>query len=145
MKTPASEGIKAYTKYLWFETKKRREYIRITDDVQAFLDEAGLRDGFILVSAMHITAGVYINDWENGLLKDIDEWVEKLAPVNPDYNHHKTGEDNGDAHLKRILINHQVTVPVTDGKLDLGPWEQIFYAEFDGKRRKRVVLKALGI
>jgi secondary thiamine-phosphate synthase enzyme len=140
-----SEGIKAYTKYLWFETKERREYIRITDDVQAFLDESGLRDGFILVSAMHITAGVYINDWENGLLKDIDEWVEKLAPVNPDYNHHKTGEDNGDAHLKRILINHQVTVPVTDGKLDLGPWEQIFYAEFDGRRRKRVVLKALGI
>ena len=145
MKTSASEGIRACTKYLWFETKERREYIRITDDVQAFLDESGLRDGFILVSAMHITAGVYINDWENGLLKDIDEWVEKLAPVNPDYNHHKTGEDNGDAHLKRILINHQVTVPVTDGKLDLGPWEQIFYAEFDGKRRKRVVLKALGI
>lgn len=145
MKSPASEGIKAYTKYLWFDTKKRREYIRITDDVQTFLDESGLRDGFILVSAMLITAGVYINDWENGLLKDIDEWVEKLAPVNPDYNHHKTGEDNGDAHLKRILINHQVTVPVTDGKLDLGPWEQIFYAEFDGKRRKRVVLKALGI
>lgn len=144
MKT--AEGIvKAHTKYLWFDTKKRREYIRITDDVQAFLDESGLRDGFILVSAMHITAGVYINDWEIGLLKDIDEWVEKLAPVNPDYNHHKTGEDNGDAHLKRILINHQVTVPVTDGKLDLGPWEQIFYAEFDGKRRKRVVLKALGI
>ncbi|CAN5475272.1 secondary thiamine-phosphate synthase enzyme YjbQ [soil metagenome] len=144
MKT--SEGmIKAYTNYLWFETKERREYIRITDDVQAFLDESGLRDGFILVSAMHITAGVYINDWESGLLKDIDAWVEKLAPVNPDYNHHKTGEDNGDAHLKRILINHQVTVPVTDGKLDLGPWEQIFYAEFDGMRRKRVVLKALGI
>ncbi len=144
MKT--SEGIiKAHTKYLWFETKERREYIRITDDVQAFLDESGLRDGFILVSAMHITAGVYINDWESGLLKDIDEWVEKLAPVNPDYNHHKTGEDNGDAHLKRILINHQVTVPVTDGKLDLGPWEQIFYAEFDGMRQKRVVLKALGI
>ncbi len=145
MKTAEGVGIKACTKYLWFETKERREYIRITDDVQAFLDESGLRDGFILVSAMHITAGVYINDWENGLLKDIDEWVEKLAPVNPDYNHHKTGEDNGDAHLKRILINHQVTVPVTDGKLDLGPWEQIFYAEFDGMRRKRVVLKALGI
>ncbi|HEY9678603.1 MAG TPA: secondary thiamine-phosphate synthase enzyme YjbQ [Drouetiella sp.] len=143
MKT--SEGLKAYTKYLWFETKKRVEYIRITDDVQTFLSESGLRDGFILVSAMHITAGVYINDWEDGLLKDIDEWVEKLAPVNPNYNHHKTGEDNGDAHLKRILINHQVTVPVTDGKLDLGPWEQIFYAEFDGRRRKRVVLKALGI
>lgn len=143
MKT--SESIKAHTKYLWFETKKRREYIRITDDVQAFLDECGLRDGFILVSAMHITAGVYINDWEDGLISDIDTWLEKLAPVNPNYNHHKTGEDNGDAHLKRILMNHQVTVPVTEGKLDLGPWEQIFYAEFDGQRRKRVVLKALGI
>ena len=143
MKT--SEGIKAYTKYLWFETKKHREYIRITDDVQTFLDESGLRDGFILISAMHITAGVYINDNENGLLKDIDEWLERLAPVNPNYNHHKTGEDNGDAHLKRILVHHQVTVPVTEGKLDLGPWEQIFYAEFDGQRRKRVVLKALGV
>lgn len=127
MKT--SDGIKAFTKYLWFETKSRREYIRITDDVQAFCKESGLRDGFILVSAMHITAGVYINDWESGLLKDIDKWVEKLAPVDPSYQHHQTGEDNGDAHLKRILINHQVTVPVTDGKLDLGPWEQIFYAD----------------
>ncbi|HEY9756570.1 MAG TPA: secondary thiamine-phosphate synthase enzyme YjbQ [Oculatellaceae cyanobacterium] len=144
MKT--SEGVvKAHTKYLWFDTTKRREYIRITDDVQEFLSETGLKEGFILVSAMHITAGVYINDWENGLLQDIDEWVDKLAPFGPDYNHHKTGEDNGDAHLKRILINHQVTIPVTEGKLDLGPWEQIFYAEFDGQRRKRVILKALGI
>ncbi len=143
MKT--SEALKAHTKYLWFDTKKRREYIRITDDVQKFLDETGLREGFILVSAMHITAGVYINDWENGLIKDIDNWLEKLAPEDPKYHHHNTGEDNGDAHLKRILINHQVTVPVTDGKLDLGPWEQIFYAEFDGQRKKRVILKALGI
>jgi secondary thiamine-phosphate synthase enzyme len=143
MKTSAE--LKAFTKYLWFDTKKRREYIRITDDVQAFLDETGMKEGFILVSAMHITAGVYINDWESGLIKDIDAWVEKLAPENPNYHHHNTGEDNGDAHLKRILINHQVTVPVTDGKLDLGPWEQIFYAEFDGQRRKRVILKALGI
>lgn len=144
MKT--SEGVvKSHTKYLWFDTKKRREYIRITDDVKEFLTETRLQEGFILVSAMHITAGVYINDWEGGLLQDIDEWVDKLAPFGPDYNHHKTGEDNGDAHLKRILINHQVTVPVTDGKLDLGPWEQIFYAEFDGQRKKRVILKALGI
>lgn len=139
------DALKAHTKYLWFETKNRREYIRITDDVQEFLDESGITEGFILVSAMHITAGVYINDWENGLIKDIDNWLEEIAPVNPDYHHHNTGEDNGDAHLKRILINHQVTVPVTDGKLDLGPWEQIFYAEFDGQRRKRVILKALGI
>jgi secondary thiamine-phosphate synthase enzyme len=140
-----SEGVvKAHTKYLWFDTKKRREYIRITEDVQEFLSETGMKEGFILVSAMHITAGVYINDWESGLLQDIDEWVDKLAPFGPNYNHHKTGEDNGDAHLKRILINHQVTIPVTEGKLDLGPWEQIFYAEFDGQRKKRVILKALG-
>jgi len=139
------EGLKAHTKYLWFDTKQKREYIRITDDVQQFLEESGLKEGFILVSAMHITAGVYVNDWENGLIRDIDQWLEKLAPVNPDYHHHNTGEDNGDAHLKRILINHQVMVPITDGKLDLGPWEQIFYAEFDGQRKKRVILKALGL
>ncbi len=141
-----NEGVvKSHTKYLWFDTRKRREYIRITDQVNDFLTETRLQDGFILVSAMHITAGVFINDWEGGLLQDIDEWADKLAPLGPDYNHHKTGEDNGDAHLKRLLINHQVTVPVTDGKLDLGPWEQIFYAEFDGQRKKRVILKALGI
>ena len=138
-------GLKAHTKYLLFNTKKRREYIRITDDVQQFLDETGMKEGFILVSAMHITAGVYVNDWEGGLIQDIDHWLEKLAPADPNYLHHNTGEDNGDAHLKRILINHQVTVPVTDGRLDLGPWEQIFYAEFDGQRKKRVILKALGI
>lgn len=137
--------MKAHTKYLVFNTTKRREYIRITDDVESFVQESGIADGFVLVSAMHITAGVYINDWESGLIEDIDEWVEKLAPANPSYKHHRTGEDNGDAHLKRILINHQVTVPITNGKLDLGPWEQIFYAEFDGQRKKRVILKALGI
>jgi secondary thiamine-phosphate synthase enzyme len=137
--------VKAHTKYLWFNTKKRREYVRITDQVAAFVQESAIQEGFVLISAMHITAGVYINDWEQGLIKDIDEWLERLAPVNPKYHHHDTGEDNGDAHLKRILINHQVTVPITDGKLDLGPWEQIFYAEFDGQRRKRVILKALGI
>ena len=139
------DGLKAHTKYLWFNTKQKREYIRITDDVQQFLEESGLKEGLILVSAMHITAGVYVNDWESGLIKDIDAWVEKLAPEDPNYHHHNTGEDNGDAHLKRILLNHQVMVPVTDGKLDLGPWEQIFYAEFDGQRKKRVILKALGI
>jgi secondary thiamine-phosphate synthase enzyme len=137
--------LKAHTKYLWFDTKKRREYIRITDEVAEFVQESAIEDGFVLVSAMHITAGVYVNDWENGLIQDIDEWLERLAPENPAYNHHKTGEDNGDAHLKRILINHQVTVPITNGKLDLGPWEQIFYAEFDGQRKKRVILKVLGI
>lgn len=141
----SSATMRAETKYIWFNTKKRREYIRITDEVAEFISECGLRDGMVLVSAMHITAGIYINDWEEGLIEDIDAWLEKLAPVNPSYHHHRTGEDNGDAHLKRILINHQVIVPVTDGKLDLGPWEQIFYAEFDGQRRKRVILKALGI
>ena len=137
--------MKANTKYLWFNTKKEREYIRITDEVGEFVKESGIKEGFVLVSAMHITAGVYINDWESGLLKDIDKWVEDLAPANPDYHHHQTGETNGDAHLKRLLIGHQVTVPITEGKLDLGPWEQIFYAEFDGRRKKRVILKALGI
>lgn len=137
--------MKAQTKYLWFDTKKRREYIRITDEIAEFISESGIKDGMVLVSAMHITAGIYINDWEEGLIQDIDAWLEKLAPVNPNYKHHNTGEDNGDAHLKRLLINHQVIVPVTDSKLDLGPWEQVFYAEFDGQRRKRVILKALGI
>lgn len=139
-----SEGLKTYTKYLWFNTKKQREYMRITDEVETAVKESGIQEGFILVSAMHITAGVYINDWEGGLIQDIDEWLEKLAPERPDYKHHDTGETNGDAHLKRILINHQVTVPITEGKLDLGPWEQIFYAEFDGQRKKRVILKAMG-
>jgi len=143
--TKSAELLRAETKYLWFNTKNRRDYVRITDEVSKFVAETGLREGLVLVSAMHITAGIYVNDWEDGLIKDIDEWLERLAPVDPSYKHHHTGEDNGDAHLKRILINHQVTVPVTDGKLDLGPWEQIFYAEFDGQRKKRVILKALGI
>jgi secondary thiamine-phosphate synthase enzyme len=137
-------ALKAETKYLWFETKRQREYIRITDEVEAFVKDSGIKEGFVLVSAMHITAGVYVNDWESGLIKDIDKWLEKLAPEDPSYQHHQTGETNGDAHLKRILINHQVTIPITEGKPDLGPWEQIFYAEFDGQRRKRVILKALG-
>lgn len=139
-----SDGLKTYTTYLWFNTKKTREYIRITDEVAECIKESGIKEGFVLVSAMHITAGVYINDWEDGLIQDIDTWLEKLAPEDPSYKHHRTGETNGDAHLKRILINHQVTVPITEGKLDLGPWEQIFYAEFDGQRKKRVVLKAMG-
>lgn len=139
-----SDGLKTYTKYLWFNTKKTREYIRITDDIAEFVQESGIKEGFVLVSAMHITAGVYVNDWEDGLIQDIDQWLEQLAPENPDYKHHRTGETNGDAHLKRILINHQVTIPITEGKLDLGPWEQVFYAEFDGQRKKRVILKAMG-
>lgn len=139
-----SDGLKTYTKYLHFNSRSQREFIRITDDVEQMVQESGIKEGFVLVSAMHITAGVYVNDWEEGLLEDIESWLEKLAPERSDYKHHLTGETNGDAHLKRILINHQVTVPITGGKLDLGPWEQIFYAEFDGQRKKRVILKAMG-
>jgi secondary thiamine-phosphate synthase enzyme len=136
--------MKSATKYLWFHTAKRREYINITDEVEQFVRESGIQEGFVLVSAMHITAGVYVNDAESGLIADIDEWLEKLAPYRPDYRHHRTGEDNGDAHLKSLLIHHEVIVPITGGRLDLGPWQQIYYAEFDGQRRKRVILKAIG-
>ena len=132
------------TKYLWFHTKQQREYINITDTVQEIVAKSGVQEGMVLVSAMHITAGVYVNDAESGLIKDIDEWLEKLAPFRPDYRHHRTGETNGDSHLKSLLAHHQVIVPVTEGKLDLGPWQQVFYAEFDGQRRKRVVIKVMG-
>ena len=134
----------AHTEYLWFTTKQRRETVRITDEVAAIVARSGVREGFVLVSAMHITAGVYVNDWESGLIADIQDWVEQLAPSGLDYRHHQTGEDNGDAHLKRLIVGHQVTLPITAGSLDLGPWEQVFYAEFDGQRRKRVVVKVLG-
>jgi secondary thiamine-phosphate synthase enzyme len=131
------------TEYLWFETKSPRELVNITDRVRAVVRKSGIRDGMVLVSAMHITAGVYVNDEESGLKNDILAWVDRLAPPG-DYQHHRTGESNGDAHLKNLLIGHQVVVPVTEGDLDLGPWEQVFYAEFDGQRRKRVVVKVLG-
>jgi len=136
--------VKTATKYLWFHTKQQREYINITDTVQEIVDKSGIREGMALVSAMHITAGVYVNDAESGLIKDIDEWLERLAPFDPNYRHHGTGETNGDAHLKSLLIHHEVIVPVTEGKLDLGPWQQIYYAEFDGRRRKRLVVKIMG-
>jgi secondary thiamine-phosphate synthase enzyme len=136
--------MKSATEYLWFNTKQHREFINITDKVEEFVSKGGIQEGFVLVSAMHITAGVYVNDAESGLIADIDEWLEKLAPFKPDYRHHATGESNGDAHLKSLLVHHEVIVPVTGGKLDLGPWQQIYYAEFDGQRRKRVILKALG-
>jgi secondary thiamine-phosphate synthase enzyme len=132
------------TDYLWFNTKQRREIVRITDEVQRIVEKSGVREGMVLVSAMHITAAVYVNDWESGLIADIQEWLEQLAPERPDYRHHQTGEDNADAHLKRTVLGHQVVLPITDGKLDLGPWEQVFYAEFDGQRRKRVVVKVMG-
>lgn len=133
-----------HTEYLEFNTKNRYDIIHITPEVEEIVDESGIREGMALVSAMHITAGVYVNDLENGLIEDIQEWLEKLAPYGEPYKHHQTGEDNGDAHLKRILIGHQVILPITNGKLDLGPWEQVFYAEFDGQRKKRVIVKVMG-
>lgn len=136
--------MKSHTRYLWFNTQKRREYINITKEVEEAVRESGVREGMALVSAMHITAGVYVNDAEPGIIQDIDEMLEKIAPFGKPYRHHQTGEDNGDGHLKSILVHHQVIVPVTNGKLDLGPWQQIYYAEFDGRRRKRVIIKVLG-
>jgi secondary thiamine-phosphate synthase enzyme len=133
-----------YTDYLWFTTAQRQEFIRITDEVRAIVQRSGVSEGIALVSAMHITAGVYVNDWEDGLIHDFQAWLEKLAPAGLPYRHHQTGEDNADAHLKRTLMGHQVIVPVTAGDLDLGPWEQVFYAEFDGRRRKRVIVKVMG-
>ncbi len=136
--------MKSYTDYLVFNSKKRRDYINITGEIQTAVEKSGVQEGFALVSAMHITAGVYVNDAENGLIQDIDEWLEKLAPFRADYRHHRTGEDNGDAHLKNLLIGSQVLVPVTKGKLDFGPWQQVYYAEFDGQRKKRVIIKIIG-
>jgi len=136
--------MKSHTEYLWFETKTRREYINITDRVEAALEKSGIREGMALVSAMHITAAVYVNDAESGLIEDIDEWLDGLAPFGKDYRHHHTGEDNGDAHLKNLLMHNQVVIPVTEGKLDFGPWQQVYYAEFDGRRRKRAVIKIIG-
>lgn len=136
--------MKSHTEYLWFHTKKHREYLNITDQVAAIVAKSGVQEGMALVSAMHITAGVYINDAENGLIQDIDEWLEKLCPYRDDYGHHRTGETNGDSHLKNLLIGHQQMLPITKGQLDLGTWEQVYYAEFDGQRRKRVIVKVIG-
>src|SRR3954465_14116052 len=135
--------MKTFTHYLWMNTPQRKELVNITDDIAAAVTKSGIQEGFILASAMHITAGIFVNDEESGLKKDILAMLERLAPEG-DYEHHKTGEDNGDAHLKRLFVHHQVTLPITEGKLDLGPWEQVFYAEFDGQRKKRIILKALG-
>ena len=136
--------MKSHTEYLWFNTRKKREFINITGELEKALAKAQIQEGLVLASAMHITAGVYINDAEEGLIADIEEWLERLAPFRPDYRHHRTGESNADAHLKNLLIGHQVLVPVTHGKLDLGPWQQVYYAEFDGQRRKRVLIKVIG-
>jgi secondary thiamine-phosphate synthase enzyme len=136
--------MKILTEYMKFHTKKHRAYIHITPQIEALVGKSGVQEGMVLVSAMHITAGVYVNDDEPGLIEDIDQWLEQLAPVDPNYRHHQTGEDNGDSHLKALLVHHQVIVPVTAGKLDLGPWQRIFYAEFDGQRDKRVIVKVMG-
>jgi secondary thiamine-phosphate synthase enzyme len=136
--------VKSHTYYHWFNTSKKREFILITDLVERQLAESGVREGLCLVSAMHITAAVYVNDAEEGLLADIEEWLQKLAPEGPDYRHHRTGETNGDAHLKNLLLHHQVVLPVSGGRLDLGPWQQVYYAEFDGRRKKRLIIKIIG-
>ncbi|NOT45372.1 MAG: YjbQ family protein [Acidobacteria bacterium] len=136
--------MRTFTDYLWFTTAERQQFVRITDEVSDIVARSGVHDGMALVSAMHITSGVFVNDWEDGLIHDFQVWLETLAPAGRPYRHHQTGEDNADAHLKRTIMGHQVLLPVTGGALDLGPWEQVFYAEFDGCRRKRVVVKVMG-
>ena len=152
--------MKSHTAYRTFNTDQRRELIRITEDVQDAVDAAGVQEGLVLVSAMHITAGVWVNDDEPGIHEDTLEWLDKLAPPSwkqpsnevaaallpegGDYRHHRGGEDNGDAHLKNLLVHQQAVLPITAGRLDLGPWQQVFYCEFDGRRSKRLVIKVLG-
>jgi secondary thiamine-phosphate synthase enzyme len=136
--------MKTHTTYLTFNTNNKTEFINITPDVEKAIGESGIKDGLALINPMHITAAIYINDAESGLIEDFKVWLEKLAPSGLNYKHHKTGEDNADAHLKRTLMGHQVTVPITNGQLDFGPWEQIYYAEFDGQRKKRVLIKIVG-
>jgi len=137
-------SVKTHTKYLNFHTKKHRDYIHITPQIEAAVAKSGVQEGLAFVSAMHITAAVYVNDNESGLIQDIDEWLEKLAPFRQNYKHHQTGEDNGDSHLKSLLMHQSVTLPITTGKLDLGTWQRVFYAEFDGQRDKRVIIKIIG-
>jgi secondary thiamine-phosphate synthase enzyme len=143
-RTTEEARMKSRTEYLTFTTKTHRDYVNITDRVADVVRTSGIAEGMVLVSAMHITAGVYVNDAEEGLIADIDEWLEGLAPFREDYRHHRTGETNGDAHLKSLLVHHQVVLPITRGALDLGPWQQVYYAEFDGQRPKRLVIKAIG-
>ena len=136
--------MKTYREELWFQTDTRRAYVNITSQVESVVQKSGIREGLVLVNAMHITASVYINDDEPGLFKDYDQFLERLAPHAADYQHNLTGEDNGDAHIKRQLMGREVVVAITDGALDFGPWEQIFYGEFDGRRKKRVLVKVIG-
>lgn len=136
--------MRSHTDYVTFNTEQQREYLNITDRVAQAVSKSEIREGLCLVSAMHITAGVYVNDDEPGFRRDLDEMLERVAPEGADYHHHETGETNGDAHLKNMLVGFQVLLPVTEGRLDLGPWQQVFYAEFDGQRRKRLVIKVIG-
>jgi secondary thiamine-phosphate synthase enzyme len=138
-------GMKAHTEYLTMRTRERYEMVHLTPEVEAIVRRSGVVDGLCFVSPMHITAAIYVNDNEDGLIEDISAWLEKLAPAWPGYKHHRTGEDNADAHLKALLLHHETTLPVTDGRLDLGTWQRIFYAEFDGQRAKRVIVKVLGV
>ena len=137
-------NMRLHTEYLTLHTKKHREYVHLTPRVESIVKKSGVKEGMVLISAMHITAGVYVNDDESGLIQDIDKWLEELAPFRQDYRHHQTGENNGDSHLKALLIHHQVILPITAGRLDLGPWQRVFYAEFDGQRDKRVIVKVMG-
>lgn len=136
--------MRTHTEYLVYRTKKKRELVHLTPTLDGILEKSAIQEGMMLVSAMHITAGVFVNDNESGLHEDIWEWLEGVAPFRSDYKHHRTGEDNGDAHLKSLIMHHEVIVPITAGKLDLGPWQQVFYAEFDGQRDKRVIVKVMG-
>ena len=137
--------MKAHTEYLSFKTRQRHEMVHITPQLEEIVRRSGIDDGLCFVSPMHITAAIYVNDHEDGLIEDIEAWLEKLAPASSDYKHHRTGEDNGDAHLKALLLHHETTLPVTHGRLDLGTWQRVFYAEFDGQRTKRVIVKLLGV
>ena len=137
--------MKAHTEYLTFNTEERYEMVHITREVEEIVRRSGIEDGLCFVSPMHITAAIYVNDNEDGLIEDIGVWLEKLAPRCPGYKHHQTGEDNADAHLKALLLHHETTLPVTRGRLDLGTWQRVFYAEFDGQRSKRVIVKVLGV
>lgn len=137
--------VKAHTEYLTLHTDERYEMVHITPQVEAIVRRSGVDDGLCFVSPMHITAAIYVNDNEDGLIEDIGEWLEKLAPRRPGYRHHQTGEDNADAHLKSLLLHHETTLPVTGGRLDMGTWQRVFYAEFDGQRKKRVIVKVLGV
>ena len=136
--------MKSKTEYLTFNTEKKVEFINITERVSHVVEDSKVKEGLALVSAMHITAGVYVNDAELGLIHDIEEWLNKIAPSHGRYLHHRTGETNGSAHLKNLTTGHQVTLPVTKGELDLGPWQQVYYAEFDGQRKKRLIIKVIG-